>query len=213
MKIQIDLKIILLAMLYFLFNKIDLYLIFLVSITLHEQGHAIIGRLCGLKLKEISIIPFGLSISFHSFEHISVNKKIITYLAGPLVNLFIAIVLLILKNITKSEKTVEIIYINFALAIFNLLPIMPLDGGKIVKEILRKIYRGKIAYQKIKIIGNISFFIIAILFCIAFLFEKNISIFLIILYLGKLKINEDIKMNKLIKMYDTIENSIAKKNL
>jgi stage IV sporulation protein FB len=212
MKIQIDLRIILLAILYFIIKRLNLYFTFLVFIALHEFSHAIVGIACGFKLKEFRIMPFGLSISFYSFEHISVNKRILTYLSGPLFNFFIAIIFFSANTGARSQKILEIIYINLALAIFNLLPILPLDGGKILKEILRKKYAREIAYKKIIIIGNISFIIITILYCIVFILEKNISLFLIILYLGKLKLEEEIKMKKLIRMYDTIENSIEKNN-
>jgi stage IV sporulation protein FB len=133
MKIQIDLRIILLLILYFLFKNLDLYLIFLVFIALHECGHVIVGIVCGFKLKEFIIMPFGLSISFYSFAHISAEKRILTYLSGPLVNFFIAMLLMAFGNADKIEKNMIIICMNFALATFNLLPILPLDGGKILK--------------------------------------------------------------------------------
>ena len=61
-------------------------------------------------------------------------KKMCIAVAGPLVNIVIAcLVNLININIEMKEL---IMYVNILIAIFNLLPIYPLDGGRILKSIL-----------------------------------------------------------------------------
>lgn len=63
------------------------------------------------------------------------HKKIAIAFAGPLVNMFIAIIAFFMpKNILIQKEL--LVYANLLLAIFNLLPIYPLDGGRILKEII-----------------------------------------------------------------------------
>ena len=62
-------------------------------------------------------------------------KKIVIAFAGPLVNIFIAIIAFFMpQNMAISKET--LIYANLMLTMFNLLPIYPLDGGRILKEIV-----------------------------------------------------------------------------
>ena len=58
MKIEIDLKIILLGILFFILKQFDVYVIFIIFITLHELSHLIVGLLLRLKTK----IDFNKSI-------------------------------------------------------------------------------------------------------------------------------------------------------
>jgi len=69
-------------------------------------------------------------------------KKVLIALAGPLVNLLI-IFMTSKLNITYIAQKETIIYSNLLILIFNLLPIYPLDGGRILKGILHMILRKK----------------------------------------------------------------------
>ena len=90
------------------------------------------GLLLGLKPKSLKIMPFGVSILFETYKtkKQTQTKKMFIAIAGPVVNIIIAIVGWLF------EWQVEIIYANILIAIFNLLPIYPLDGGRIINAIL-----------------------------------------------------------------------------
>ena len=138
-----------------------IYLIFLISIFIHELSHIVVGFLLGYKLKKIGMLPVGFYIEFETSYNIVFIKKIIILLSGPISNFCIS--LFFYKfNTYFSEK---IFLINIFLGIFNLLPIYPLDGENILNQSIQ-IFCG---YKK----GNNKSFIVSkcCLCCITFLYS------------------------------------------
>lgn len=141
MKIEINLKIVFVIILFFLLKSLDLYFMFLVFVLIHELAHLIVGILIGGKPKKLHINPLGVSLEIYSYGKNKSLNKILFFLIGPLTNLLLAILFMYMKidNIVKEK----IIYTNLAICLFNLLPILPLDGGKILREILIAIFRSR----------------------------------------------------------------------
>jgi len=204
MRFRIDLKIFIFLILFYFTKQIEPYAYIMIFALIHELGHLIAGLLLGMKPEKIEIMPFGVSISFKiqveeynrkiKKGNILELKKIIVAIAGPITN-FIIILLLDKLNI-KIEKGIIIIYTNLLIAIFNLLPIYPLDGGRILKGILH-INFGKIKSERyINLISKITLIVITAITSILILYLKNISIFIINMYLLYLVIIGDIKLKK-----------------
>lgn len=100
------------------------------------------------------------------------------------------------------------IYSNLLLILFNLLPIYPLDGGRLIKSTLH-IFLGKEKAERFS--NNISFVTILILTAIASVSIyalENIAIFIIILYLWGLYIKQDLFYKRKMKIYKLLEKSI-----
>lgn len=203
MKLEINLKIILIGLLFFVLKQIDIYIIFIVFIILHEMAHLVVGRICGLKPKVFAINPLGVSLEFYIYKSKKSVRKIITYFAGPIFNLLIALILLLLSF--DEELKMKIVYTNLLLAIFNLIPIIPLDGGKILKEILVKYWGNKESTLFMNKLTKVILCFMTIFYSIAILKLKNFAIFLLILYLWYLKIIEDKKVRLMIKAYEVVE--------
>ena len=129
-------------------------------------------------------------------------------LAGPLTNFIIALILIILNNIELYKNSIffgEIaIYANILIGIFNLIPIYPLDGGRILKEIISIRSGIKKSYYYINKISNITMICLMFISSILLLYIHNIAILIILVYLGYLVI----KQNKIYKIKSRLINAI-----
>lgn len=193
MKIEINLKIILVFMLFLLLKNIDTYIIFLVFIIIHELAHLIIGILIGGKPRKLYLNPLGVSLEFYSYGKNKFISKLLFYLIGPISNLIIAIIFLNLK-ITEYYK-LKIIYTNLAICYFNLLPILPLDGGNVLKEILKKIIGIEKASKWSLYFSKTFLIIITGIYSILIIKIKNIFILVLLIYLWYLYYIEERKSN------------------
>lgn len=213
MSIKIDLKIFVFIILYYFTKQIELYSIIMIFAMLHELGHLLCGILVGMKPSSIKVMPFGFSISFrpdieeYNYKILNGNiitlKKIVIALAGPLVNL-IFIILFYNLNLNIIDKQM-IIFSNLVILIFNILPIYPLDGGRILKGILHIIFgikNAKIYTNDISIVVTIF---LTFASSIAIYYFKNIAILFIILFMWFLILKENRKFKMNMQLYDSIE--------
>lgn len=157
--------------------------VFLFALTIHEYSHGLVstlqgddtpqryGRLTMNPFAHIDIIGFICLLVFHfgwakPVPIISRNYKnprmgiILTSLAGPLSNLLISFISIIVWHAVPESFYVKfsmldtflfyMIYVNTMLAIFNLIPVPPLDGSKIFAEL----FGGKVAQAIYSIEGK-----------------------------------------------------------
>jgi len=203
LQIKINLQIFVFAMVFILTGQIEIYAIIMFFALIHELFHMLSGILLGLKPKSLEIMPFGLSVVFEIYESKKdLNlKKIIIASSGPIANMIIAIVTYII-----NKDLSNIIYSNIIIAIFNLLPIYPLDGGRILKLILKNKYR----YDKVEDItnkvSNATIILITCLSSVLVLLWQNIGLVFVITYLWLIMIKE----NKRSQLHKKIYNEIAK---
>ncbi len=212
MRFRIDLKIFIFLIIFYFTKQIEIYAMIMLFALIHELGHLLAGLLMGMKPEKIELMPFGVSISFKiKVEEYNKKikkgnmleiKKILVALAGPLTNF---IIIIIASNINIDLfKALIIIYTNFLIMIFNLLPIYPLDGGRILKGILHINFGIKKSEFYTNIISKITVAIITILSSVLILYIHNIAIALIDMYLWYLVIKEDIIYKKREKILENI---------
>lgn len=221
MKFRIDLKIFILVILFFITNQIKIYAMIMLFAIIHEFGHLISGILLGMRPTKIEVKPFGVSIDFNITRkdyNIKIRKgnllevkKIFVALAGPITNILIITILILFNifNINYYDKMI-MIFSNVTLIIFNIFPIYPLDGGRILKSLIY-IFKGKQTAEKyIYRISYITLIIITIVSSIAILYLKNIAIFLIVIFLWGLQMKEHMIYKNRKILYETIQQEMDK---
>lgn len=202
MKIEINLKIFFMILLFFVFNYLDTYIIFLIFITFHELAHLIWGAVIGGKPKSICLNPLGLSLEFYSYGKDKTLNRIILFFIGPLVNFLFAIFFWKFNLFEKYNQ--KIVYTNLALAVFNLIPIIPLDGGKILLELIKKFSNSNFANKFVMAFSKTFLIIITFVYSILILKMKNIFILIILIYLWILYLREEKKYN----LYERVKRSL-----
>lgn len=216
MQFKIDLKIFAFLLLFYFTGQIEIYFFIMLFAIIHELAHLLVGMFLGMKPNKLEIKSYGISISFNvdiSDYNKKIQKgtffnfkKIFVAIAGPFINLLL--IGIISKMDLPLYLKMTMLYSNFLLMLFNLLPIYPLDGGRILKEILHIIF-GRRKAEKLS--NNISFITILILTFIASItifYIKNVALFLIIIFLWYLYITQDLVYKRREKIYNLIEKTI-----
>ena len=209
MRIKLNLNIFLFLFIFLITNQIEIYALVMIFALVHEMAHLVCGRMLGFTPVTLRIMPLGFSIEFETIvedynkkvlkSNLLALKKIIIALAGPLINLFIVILGVILKIDNN------IIYSNFLIFIFNLLPIYPLDGGRILKNVLKILCGNRRANRYINQITNILVILLTMVSSILIIAYKNISILAIIAILWGMTIKENRKYYTYKKIYKIID--------
>jgi Zn-dependent protease/CBS domain-containing protein len=115
-------------------------LLFFTSLLLHEYGHALQARRDGMEIEGITLWLFGGVAKFRGMFP-SAGAEFRIAIAGPLVSLVLGLLFLGVPMLLGLPATVDGVLfwlgsINIALLVFNLLPALPLDGGRILRSIL-----------------------------------------------------------------------------
>ena len=150
----------------------------------HELGHIFFIKLFKYKVVSIELLPFGGFTTIDKHINSSINKDIIISIGGILFQLLIFLIVFIFKNNFNIITYNLIIKYNYILMIFNLIPIIPLDGNNILHLLLEKVFSYELSYK----INTYISIIILIIFCIINYVYKLDNYFIISFLIFKLLI-------------------------
>jgi Zn-dependent protease len=128
---------------YWLVGAVTSLFLFL-SILAHELAHSLVARANGETVRSITLFVFG-GVAEIADEPDTPAKELGISLAGPVSSLVIALIFTLIKKFLGSasesiDASVKYLaYINLFLALFNLVPGFPLDGGRILRAIIWKV--------------------------------------------------------------------------
>ncbi|MCR4431462.1 MAG: M50 family metallopeptidase [Tepidanaerobacteraceae bacterium] len=110
------------------------------ALGFHELGHIAAAEALGLKVEKIDILPLGGRIKILNLDEASPEAEMLTVLAGPMMNFAVSIFLLLLFNQSEIVSKLGKNFIDYQLMIgfFNMLPALPLDGGRVFVLWLRQ---------------------------------------------------------------------------
>jgi len=117
-------------------------IVFFLSILLHELGHAIVARRNGMEIEGITLWLFGGVAEFKDMLK-SAGAEFRIGIAGPVVSLVLGASFIGAARLTSFSTPLNgtlawLGYINIFLLVFNLLPALPLDGGRVLRSALWK---------------------------------------------------------------------------
>lgn len=142
-QLKLNLLFLLLMVLYGCLGLIEEVFIIMASVLLHEIAHTVLALILHVKVAEIELMPFGGQAKIEDFTGLEPEQEIYVALAGPLISLSVAAIFYFLPSLDNPALSLFITF-NFFLGLFNLIPALPLDGGRVVRALLST----RIGYRK-----------------------------------------------------------------
>ncbi len=148
-------------------------LIIFISVLFHEFGHALTARAFGQKPR-IELVAMG-GLTYHEGKKLSFPRQFFIILDGPVFGFILVGILIGLMRIPALRTGIVGAYfhaamlINFIWTIVNLLPVVPLDGGQLLRVTLEKIFGAK-GFRYALVTGAI----ISVLFSLGFFLYRQV---------------------------------------
>ncbi len=158
------------AIIWWIMGNGTMFIVYFVCLILHEEAHAFVAKKLGYKTEKILISPLGASL-YADTDEFTNNDEFKIALVGPLFSLSLSFICVCMWWIYPESYnyTMDFCMANFSIFLLNILPIFPLDGGRVLSSKLsRNLSRKNVA----KIVN-----IITIIFSILLIFLSIISLF------------------------------------
>ncbi|WP_241242992.1 M50 family metallopeptidase [Paenibacillus whitsoniae] len=122
-------------------------------VLVHELGHLTAANGFGWRVQEVQLLPFGGVLVVDELGTASTREELIVALSGPLQHVWMIGAALLMKSLELGSANWWDFFIdaNVMIALFNLLPVLPLDGGKVMQCLLGYVvsYHSTIVYSAV----------------------------------------------------------------
>lgn len=137
-RIHLDLPMLLFPVIAAMLGEGEMAAVLISSLAAHEAAHLAMARAVGASIRTLRLTPFGGLAQLDNPYAISAPRLCAVAAAGPLANLMILLTAgaLCQWEVLSPELALRLIQINAMLMLFNLLPALPLDGGRILYALL-----------------------------------------------------------------------------
>ena len=153
------------------------------AVIIHESGHLLAMLKCGHAPERIKISAFEIKIFDSKRQSRSEKQNFFIIFSGPAVN-FICFIPFYLLYLLGNEFVLPFAISNLSVGLFNLLPVLSLDGGQLIFIILRQRVGADKAERIVDIITFITIFPLAALgFIVLFDSKYNFSLLFVCVYL------------------------------
>lgn len=130
--------------------------LFYASLLAHELGHALVARRLGTRVDGITLWLFG-GVAQLSGDSTSASAEVAITLVGPAITGVVAGIFVAIATGLTSLRVFPLVadvlgwlaFINLVLAVFNLIPAFPLDGGRVLRAILWRVMRDQVTATSI----------------------------------------------------------------
>lgn len=161
----------------FLLGQGFMFVCYTLCVFLHELSHMVVAKKLGYVCNRIKLMPFGAVLEAESDEFCP-KDEILIAVAGPLCNLLLSLICVTFWWISPEtyHLTCDFAVANLVCGVFNLLPIFPLDGGRVLLAIISINHDRKLSVKVVKVITIVFGFILFFIFIISLAVCPNFSI-------------------------------------
>lgn len=196
---------------YALSGRIFEFVICSFTAVIHELGHSLSAHKRGYKLNKIVLMPFG-AVAKGNIDGLKIIDELAVSLSGPLVNLIVAVFFVAVWWIEPSlyPYTEIVATNNFYMAVINLIPAYPLDGGRTLNALLSLKLKKDKAFAISKGIGIAFSVVLFCLFVLSIFYTPNISLLFFSMFVLFGAISKE-KENKYVRLYGQTDSERLKR--
>lgn len=168
---------------YAITGRVFVFLTYTIVAVMHEMGHAAAALKLGYRLNRVVLMPYGAVVS-GNLKDLKFKDEIYVALAGPLTNLLCAVLFVALwwvAPVTYAYTDLAV-FASLSIAMVNMLPCMPLDGGRVLGAFLKIYLKGRTVDVILKITGGVITCVLGGLFVLSCFFTVNISLLFFTLF-------------------------------
>lgn len=158
-----------------------LFLGSLISVLIHEWSHVYFANKYGYETKKIVFMALGAAAMIDLEKHVKDHKnEALLALAGPVSSFVLGMLLVPLFMIWRNDFLAIMIALNVLMAIFNAIPVYPLDGGRVFSSLLSLKLGAEKALKVVRVIN----YVVLIPSLVYYLYNFSVWMIAIILFVG-----------------------------